>query len=238
MEWFQHWFDTKYYHILYQDRNDKEAQLFMRNLTSFLNLNKGNKILDLPCGKGRHSTFLNSLGYDVIGADLSKNSIAFAKQFENESLHFKVHDMRDPFQTKFDAILNLFTSFGYFDDEQINIAILENLKNGLKKSGTIVIDFMNVAFVEKNLVANETIVKNDIQFQIERSIRKGFIQKDIRFKAANKQHHYTEYVRFITLDRFKGYAKAAGLKIKHTLGDYNLNVFDESNSSRLILILE
>ncbi len=238
MEWFQHWFDTKYYHILYQDRNDEEAQLFMRNLTSFLRIEKGSKVLDLPCGKGRHSKFLNSLGYDVIGADLSTNSIEYAKQFENESLHFKVHDMREPFQTKFDAILNLFTSFGYFDDEKINIDILKNLKKGLKNNGVILIDFMNVLFVRKQLIAHEVIVKSGIEFHIDRSIKNGFIQKDIRFKADEKQHHYTEYVRFLTLDRFKGYAKAAGLKIKDTLGDYNLNQFDENNSSRLILILE
>ncbi len=238
MEWFQHWFDTKYYHILYQDRNDEEAQLFMRNLTSFLQLEKASKVLDLPCGKGRHSKFLNSLGYDVVGADLSINSIEYAKQFENESLHFKVHDMRAPFQTKFDAILNLFTSFGYFDDEKINIDVLKNLKKGLKNKGVILIDFMNVLFVRKQLIAHEVIVKDDIEFHINRSIKNGFIQKDIRFKADEKPHHYTEYVRFLTLDRFKGYAKAAGLKIKYTLGDYNLNKFDELNSSRLILILE
>ena len=238
MEWFQHWFDTKYYHILYQDRNDEEAHLFMRNLTSFIHLKEGDKVLDLPCGKGRHSKFLNSLSYDVIGADLSQNSIEYAKQFENNTLHFKVHDMREPFQSKFDAILNLFTSFGYFDEEQSNIEVLENLKNGLKKNGVIVIDFMNVAFVEKNLVANETIAKNNIEFNINRSIQNGFIQKDIRFNADGKEHHYTEYVRFITLDKFKEYAKAADLKIKHTLGDYDLNLFDETKSSRLILILE
>ena len=238
MEWFQHWFDTKYYHILYQDRNDTEAHLFMKNLTSFLQLKKGSKILDLPCGKGRHSKFLNSLGYDVIGADLSINSIEFAKQFENKSLNFEVHDMREPFQTKFDAILNLFTSFGYFEDEKINIEILKNLKKGLKRDGSIVIDFMNVSFVEKNLVAKETVIKNTLEFHISRSIQNGFIQKDIRFKEGDKQHHYTEYVRYLTLDRFKGYAKAADLKIKHTLGDYNLNPFNETESSRLILILE
>ena len=238
MEWFQHWFDTKYYHILYQDRNDEEAQLFMKNLTSFLQLKRDNKVLDLPCGKGRHSKFLNSLGYDVIGADLSQNSIEYAKQFENESLNFEVHDMREPFETKFDAILNLFTSFGYFDEEQSNIEVLVNLKNGLKKNGSIVIDFMNVAFVEKSLIAKETIIKSDIEFHINRSIQNGFIQKDIRFNADEKEHHYTEYVRFITLDTFKKYTKAADLKIKHTLGDYNLNTFDQHNSSRLILILE
>jgi len=238
MDWFHHWFDTPYYHILYQDRNDEEANLFMKNLTDMLHLKKGDKLLDLPCGKGRHSKFLNSLGYDVIGADLSKNSIAFAKKFENASLHFEVHDMRDPFETEFDAIFNLFTSFGYFDDEKINIEVLKNLKKGLRKNGVIVIDFMNVEFVEKHLVSQETIVKNEIEFSIERSIQNGFIQKDIRFEADQKQHHYTEFVRYLTIDRFKGYAQAANLKIKHTFGDYNLNAFDVDTSSRLILILE
>ncbi len=238
MEWFQHWFDTTYYHILYQDRNDEEAQLFMCNLSSFLALKKGSKVLDLPCGKGRHSIFLNSLGFDVIGADLSKNSIVHAKNFENESLNFKVHDMREPFKTKFDAILNLFTSFGYFDEDEVNIKVLQNLKNGLSENGTLVIDFMNVAFVEKKLIKEEIIIKNDIKFHINRSIENGFIKKDIRFTADDNEHHYNEYVRYITLDTFKKYIAAADLKLKHTFGDYNLNSFDIENSNRLILVLE
>ena len=73
--WFASWFDTPYYHILYKDRDYNEAQLFMDNLTHYLNLPEEAKILDLACGKGRHSIYLNSLGYDVTGADLSENSI-------------------------------------------------------------------------------------------------------------------------------------------------------------------
>lgn len=238
MEWFQDWFDTKYYHILYQDRNDEEAQLFMRNLTISLNLKKGSKLLDLPCGKGRHSIYLNSLGFNVTGADLSKNSIKHAKKFENDSLRFEVHDMREPFKTKFDAILNLFTSFGYFDQDEMNIEVLKNLKNGLSQNGVLVIDFMNVNLVEKDLIKEEIVFKNEIEFHINRSIENGFIKKDIRFKADNIDHHHTEYVRFISLDTFKRYIKDTNLKLKHTFGDYNLNVFDHENSNRLILVLE
>jgi cyclopropane fatty-acyl-phospholipid synthase-like methyltransferase len=238
MEWFQHWFDTKYYHILYQDRNDEEAQFFMRNLTTFLNLKKGSKLLDLPCGKGRHSIYLNSLGFNVTGADLSKNSIKHAKCFENDSLNFEVHDMREPFKTKFDAILNLFTSFGYFDQDEMNIEVLKNLKNGLSKDGVLVIDFMNVNLVEKELVKEEIILKNKIEFHINRSIENGFIKKDIYFTADNIEHHHTEYVRFLSLETFKRYIKDANLKLKHTFGDYNLNSFDIEKSNRLILVLE
>jgi len=238
MEWFQQWFDTKYYHILYQDRNDEEAQVFMRNLANFLNFKEGSKLLDLPCGKGRHSIYLNSLGFNVTGADLSKNSINHAKKFENESLNFEVHDMREPFKTKFDAILNLFTSFGYFDQDEMNIEVLKNLKNGLSKDGVLVIDFMNVNRVEKELIKEEIILKNKIEFHINRSIENGFIKKNIHFTADNIDHHHIEYVRFLSLEIFKRYIKDANLKLKHTFGDYNLNPFDIENSIRLILVLE
>ena len=116
----------------------------MQNLLSFVQLKKNSKILDMPCGKGRHAIFLNSLGYDVTGADLSENSIEHAKIFTNKTLHFEIHDMRQPFKTKFDAIFNLFTSFGYFDEEETNIKVLKNLKKGLKENGVLVVDFMNV----------------------------------------------------------------------------------------------
>ena len=237
-DWFHKWFNTPYYHLLYRDRDDSEAELFMMNLTQFLGLKKDDTILDLPCGKGRHAIFLNSLGFDVTGADLSENSIEYAKQFENDSLRFEVHDMRHPFKTKFDAIFNLFTSFGYFDNDETDIAVLQNLRRGLKPNGILVIDFLNVDFVKEHLVPEETQHRSTIDFKINRSINEQFIVKDIRFSAQKKDHHYTEYVRNISLEKFKDYADKADLKLKHTFGDYNLNPFDRTSSPRLILILE
>src|SRR3970282_2312904 len=90
--WFSSWFDTPYYHILYKDRNYREAQIFMDNLTHYLNLPETQKVLDLACGKGRHSIYLHQLGFDVLGADLSENSIGEASKTTKETLHFKVHD--------------------------------------------------------------------------------------------------------------------------------------------------
>ena len=140
-DWFKDWFNTPYYHILYKDRNGDDAQFFMRNITSFLQLPKTTHILDLPCGKGRHAVFLNSLGYTVTGGDLSENSIKAAQQFTNNTLSFKVHDMRKAFNNKYDAVFNLFTSFGYFEDDSEDIGILKNIKNGLTKDGVFVFDF-------------------------------------------------------------------------------------------------
>lgn len=236
-EWFADWFDTKYYHILYQDRNDVEAQLFMQNLIDFLKLKKGNKILDLACGRGRHSIYLNSLDFKVKGVDLSKNSIKFAKKFEKKGLKFAVHDMRKPFKKNYNAIFNLFTSFGYFDNDATNIKVLKNIKNGLKKNGVAVIDFMNIETVTRNLTAKEVVIKDNIEFFITRKVENYKIIKDIRFFQDGGNHHYTEKVQCLTFHTIKEYISEADLKLNHIFGDYLLNEFNIENSKRLILIV-
>ncbi len=234
--WYKSWFDTPYYHILYKDRDYEEAGFFMNKLTSFLKLSKDSEILDLACGKGRHSSYLNKLGYKVIGVDLSPSSIAYAKQFENERLHFRVHDMSVPFSKKFDAIFNLFTSFGYFEKEENNLRTIKAIKKGLKVKGVGVIDFLNVAYVKKNIIASETKNIEGITFNIQKYIEDGYIFKDIRFTHDAKDHFYTERVKAITLNDFKIYFEKANVNLFHCFGDYHLNPFDEKSSERLILI--
>lgn len=235
-DWFTEWFNTPYYHILYKDRNDTDAQLFMSNITRFLNLPKTTHILDLPCGKGRHAVYLNCLGYKVTGGDLSENSIDFAKQFENETLDFQVHDMRKPFENKYDAVFNLFTSFGYFKDDADDLLILQNIKNGLKENGVFVFDFLNAKKVEQNLVKNETKVIDGIEFHINKEIKDGFILKHISFLADGKSHSFTEQVKYLDLPKMKDYFKTIGFEIVHCFGNYHLNEFHSNFSDRLILV--
>lgn len=237
-EWFASWFDSEYYHILYKDRDYNEAELFMQNLVSHLQLPKGAHILDLACGKGRHSVYLNKIGFKVTGVDLSKNSIAYAKQFQNPNLQFKVHDMRNPFLETYDAVFNLFTSFGYFNDDQTNIKVLKNIENSLKDKGIAVIDFMNVNYVKDHLIEKEQVTKSQIVFDIKRKIKDNKIIKDIQFNVNDEAFHFQEKVQFLTLDTIKKYIDATNLKLKQTFGDYQLNKFDANKSKRLILVLE
>ena len=237
-DWFKSWFNTPYYHILYKHRNDDEARLFMQNLTSFLKLKKQASILDLPCGKGRHSVYLNSLGYHVIGADLSENNISIAKQYENENLKFEVHDMRKPFTTKFDAIFNLFTSFGYFENDEDDIAVLKNIKVGLKENGVAVIDFLNVYKVLKEIITQEKQEVDGITFHINRYVKDNFILKEINFEADGKNHQYFEKVKCLDLETIEEYLAKVGLTLHHTFGDYNLGSYKKETSNRLILIVK
>jgi len=237
-EWFENWFDTSFYHILYDYRNDDEAKLFMSNLIDFLNLSQGDKILDLPCGKGRHSLFLHSQGFDTTGADLSVNSIEHAQQFQKDGLTFEIHDMRNPLNGTYNSIFNLFTSFGYFNQESTNIKVLENFKTAIKKDGHIVIDFLNLHKVIGNLVPEQRIRKKGIDFLIKKRVTESFIIKEIEVTFNKEVHHYMEKVQALDLEKMQKFAKDAGLEIQHVFGDYELNDFDAENSDRLILIMQ
>ncbi|MGI9530719.1 SAM-dependent methyltransferase [Lutimonas sp.] len=237
-EWFENWFDTSFYHILYDYRNDDEAKLFMSNLIDFLHLSKGDSILDLPCGKGRHARFLHSQGFTTTGADLSANSIEHAKQFQKEGLSFEIHDMRDPLQGIYDSIFNLFTSFGYFNQETTNIQVLKNFKAALRTDGHIVIDFLNLNKVKSSLIPEQEISKKGIDFLIRKRVTENFIIKEIELTDQNEVHHFQEKVQALDLDKMQNFAKSAGLTIQHVFGDYELNPFNAENSDRLILIMQ
>ncbi len=236
-DWFTDWFNTSYYHTLYKDRNDIDAQLFIRNIIDFLKIPLNSHLLDLPCGKGRHSIYLNSLGYKVTGADLSQNSIKDAKIHENSTLDFKLKDMRKPFELKYDAVFNLFTSFGYFENDEDDILVLENIKKGLNKNGLLILDFLNVVTVKNNLVKKEVKTVDNITFNIQRKIKNGFILKHISFYDKGIKHAFLERVKYIDLKKFETYFSEAGLRIHHVFGDYHLSKFNPNTSKRLIFVV-
>jgi SAM-dependent methyltransferase len=236
--WFSTWFDSPYYHILYKNRNEEEAQVFMDNITNYLNMPENGTILDLACGKGRHSIYLNKLGYQVTGVDLSENSIAIANESSNESLKFKTHDMREPMNETYDAVFNLFTSFGYFDTYEDNIKTLKAIKDSINEYGFGVIDFFNADFIIENLVAEETKEIDGITFNIKRFIENKKIIKEIRFEDKGETYNFTEKVSAFTLVDFEAMMEEAGIYLLEIFGDYKLKKFYKTQSERLIMIFK
>ncbi|WP_299361673.1 methyltransferase domain-containing protein [Winogradskyella sp.] len=237
-QWYASWFDTPYYHILYKDRDYTEAQGFMDNLTNYLNLPENGKILDLACGKGRHSIYLNTLGYDVTGVDLSEQSIMYAKQFENDTLKFDVHDMTTPYPKTFDAVFNLFTSFGYFDDDTCNLKTIASIKAELNEFGFGVIDFMNVNYVINNLVAEDIKTVEGIDFHQKRSVNDGYIVKDISFSIDGQHFEFQERVKALTLEDFKDLFRKTEVHLLDVFGDYKLQKYHPETSERLVMIFK
>lgn len=237
-QWYASWFDTPYYHILYKDRDYTEAQGFMDNLTNYLNLPEQAKILDLACGKGRHSVYLNSLGYNVTGVDLSEQSIAHAKQFENDTLKFNVHDMSKTYPETFDAVFNLFTSFGYFEDDNYNLKTIAAIKKELSEFGFGVIDFMNTNYVIKNLVAEDVKTVEGIDFHQKRYVKDGYIIKDINFEAEGELFEFQERVKAFTLKDFEILFDKAGVHLLDVFGNFKLKKYHPETSERLIMIFK
>ncbi|MGM5631073.1 methyltransferase domain-containing protein [Apibacter raozihei] len=239
MDWFAEWFNTPYYHILYKNRDDREAQEFISYLLKYLSISTDKKILDLACGKGRHSIFLNKLGYDVTGVDLASQSIKEAKLFENDRLKFHVGDMRNPnFPNSFSVVFNLFTSFGYFSDEEDNYRVYKSVYEQIRENGIFVMDFMNASLVENDLIPKEDKIVDGITFHLERKVENDFVIKDITFSDQGKDYHYQERVKGFKLNYFKKLGEKVGFTLTDVFGDYQLNEFNESKSPRLILIFK
>lgn len=236
--WYESWFNTPYYHILYKNRDYSEAQGFIDNLLQYLNPTVNQHILDLACGKGRHSIYMNEKGYKVTGVDLASESIRLASVKANDRLDFHVHDMLEPLNSQYDFIFNLFTSFGYFESDDLHEKVIQNMSNGLLSKGILVIDFLNAPKVISNMVAKENKVVDGLEFFLERSLVDGYITKNIKFVDNGLDYAYQEKVRAYILDDFKVLLKKSGLEIQAVFGDYNLSDYEEGTSNRLIVIAQ
>jgi SAM-dependent methyltransferase len=235
-EWFATWFDSEYYHLLYNNRDENEASDFLALLTKQLTIPADGHVLDLACGAGRHSRVLARLGYRVSGCDLSKNSIDQANNNALSGTDFFVHDMRNQLPANYSAIFNLFTSFGYFDDLSDNLSVLKSVESALDNDGVFVLDFMNATKVIAQLNPSEIIQRGDIQFNISREVVNQRIVKSIAFEAEGKSYHYEEKVQALQLADFELLFEKAGLKITDRYGSYALAPFSADDSDRLILI--
>ncbi len=236
-DWFTTWFNSPYYHVLYKDRDLQEAESFIDTLVSHLDLPPGARALDLACGKGRHSLHLRKKGFEVIGIDLSEESIAEARMHERDGLEFFEHDMRSLYWTEyFDLVVNLFTSFGYFHDRNDDQQTISSVADSLKVGGIFVLDFMNATKVKANLVAYEEKTIDNVVFEITRSVENGVIVKRIHVVDGDVELDFEEQVDALELSDFESYLSNAGFELVSTFGDYNLRAFDASTSDRLILI--
>jgi SAM-dependent methyltransferase len=235
--WFVSWFNSPYYHILYKDRDVSEAEAFVDKLANHMKAPTGSRALDLACGKGRHSVRLWKHGYDVIGIDLSTDSIAEAKLNEKEGLEFFEHDMRELYWNEyFDVVVNLFTSFGYFHNREDDQKTITSVADSLKNNGLFVLDFMNAVKVIENLVDYEEKTVDGVKFEITRSVEEDVIVKRIHVIDGEVELDFEEQVDALKKVDFQDYLNQAGMTITSIFGDYQLNPFEEKTSDRLIII--
>lgn len=238
-EWYKEWFNSPYYHILYKNRDYKEAAQFIDKLFLHFNLSSKDKVWDLACGKGRHAIYLSKKGIRVTGTDLSLNNINCANDSSDENVNFFVHDMRQPFQENdFTHVFNLFTSIGYFENKNENLKVFNNVFQSLKPGGFLVIDFFNSEKVLNELPVSEKKETDGITFNIIKKQKENRIVKHIEVKDNFNSYFFEEWVSLLSFNDFLSFGKASGFTLLDVFGDYDLNAFDKLKSERLILIFK
>ena len=196
-------------------------------------------MLDVACGKGRHSKILAALGFDVTGIDICTDSIACAKQFEKENLHFFVHDMRLPFWGNyFDYAFNFFTSFGYFKTRREHDDAIRTIANSLKPGGSFVIDYLNVHYAEEHLVHNEAKQIDGTTYDIHRWDDETHFYKKISVTdpALITAIEYTEKVAKFSLGDFTDMLGYQGMQVQEVFGDYQFSSYDVRKTPHGLII--
>ncbi len=239
--WFKDWFNSSYYHLLYQNRDDNEAQAFIERLIAYLKPKDNATMLDVACGKGRHSKVLADMGFDVTGIDLSEASIEEAMLDESDTLHFFQHDMRLPFRINYyDYAFNFFTSFGYFKTQREHNNAIRSITQSVKTNGLFVIDYLNVQYISDRLEKSFTKVIDNVQFEVTKWEDANHFFKKIQITESgvsnDLDHSYTERVAKFTLADFGRMLTEYGTEVIEVFGDYNLGIYDAKTSPRLIII--
>jgi SAM-dependent methyltransferase len=236
----QDWFDSPMYEALYAHRDDQEARQLSELIHPRFPQAAYPRLLDLACGRGRHTLNLARLGYAVTGLDLSPRAISIAREklaSRHQKADFILGDMRNPLPETFDGVVNLFTSFGYFDDDEQNRTVLRAIRAMLRPGGFLVLDYLNERWVRNTLVPRETGSLPSCEYTIDRWISGSMVMKKISmFRPGSPPREFNEQVKLYGNDWFTVELEALGFRITERLGGYDGSSFDHERSPRLITI--
>ena len=233
MEWFEEWFGEDYLR-LYPHRDDAEAERAVALIRRTLPFKEGWRVLDVACGAGRHARAFSLAGARCIGLDLSATLLRLAQQVTKAPLVRA--DMRQlPIRPgSMDLTVNLFTSFGYFENDSEHIAALREMISTVRDGGWFVIDFLNPASVRRGLVPLETVQVGDSRIQVSRSVSPDgrYVCKSIRSQNGKQ---YTERVRLFEPDQISTMLRDTGVEVRSRFGNYDGSTLGP-DSARTILM--
>lgn len=238
-EWYKTWFNSPFYHKLYFERDEAEAKQFISNLLDYLKPQPDSRLLDVACGRGRHSKILASFGFDVTGFDLSDQSIQITKEYESDKLHFYLHDMRLPFWVNyFDYAFNFFTSFGYFATRREHDDSIRTIASSVKKNGMVIIDYLNVHYSEEHLIHNDLKKFGDTTYEIHKWHDDDHFYKKIIVSDPSLEQptEYVEKVAKLSLGDFTDMLSFQKMQVVDVFGDYAMNSYDVRKTPRMIVV--
>jgi SAM-dependent methyltransferase len=235
--WYENWFGNEYLTV-YAHRNEEEAQQLVQLVLTYIPLDKNSKIIDLCCGQGRHAYLFAREGFKVYGFDLSRKLLQVAKykNEKNQNTFFVQADMRFlPVAHSFDLLLNLFTSFGYFQTDEENKSVFFQFYQALKSGGNYVFDYFNSSYIVNHLQRFQKEQIGDLVVEQERYIESSRVEKIIKLKRHGKQSTFYESVKLYTPDQIFNMMEETNLDVNYIFGDYNGSPLTK-DSERIIII--
>lgn len=240
--WFESFFGEDYFEIYRDSFPPERTAAQVDGIVSLLDLDAGARVLDLACGHGRHSIPLSKRGFDVTGYDLSEVFLERARadaEAQGATVRWIQGDMRRlPFEGEFDAVINVFTAFGYFEDPEDDIETLRGIRSALRPGGRFLLETMHrdgltarfqPQSVEKT--SNGTIVLHERVWDLARDV----INETVRvIRPDGTRTEYTTAVRLRSLDEFLALLQNSGLEPEawYGLDGSTLNL----SSHRLVLV--
>ncbi len=244
-EWFEESFGEDYL-LVYKHRDVQGAKREVHKMMDWINLPAGAKVLDLCCGMGRHSMALNEAGYEVTGVDLSEVLLREARKNDPEGkVTWLRADMRNlPLAGGFDAVVNLFSSFGYFEKDEEHLKVLKEIYRILKPQGRFIIDFLNPEYTAAHLVPASQRVDEGQLISETRVIEDGYVKKKISIKDTREQgsnlhkepREYLERIKLYKSESFASMLSQAGLVLDYIHGSYDEESYDPIQSPRMIMV--
>ncbi len=238
--WFKDWFASEDYLKVYNHRDSKDAQNLSDLIIKNVNPKPNDLILDSACGAGRHGIYLASKNINVIGFDLSMTLLLKAKEDaerNNTKIQFIQADIREiTFRRKIFAVLNLFTSFGYFNTDEENFRFVKHSFEFLNDGGFYVIDYFNKNYLLENLVPESNRIIDDLSINEKRIFQNDRIVKKIILNRNGEKKEFLESVRLYGFEDIITGFSCIGFKVHKIFGNYNGAEYDEDKSPRLIII--
>ncbi len=230
--WYKDWFDENYL-LLYNHRDNADALKQARLIVETLKPQKDAAILDLACGNGRHCRIFRDMGFNITGLDLSKSLIENGLSNDSE-LSLIIGDMRN-IPGRYDLILSLFTSFGYFADDADNEKVISSVSGALNPGGRFWLDFLNPASVIDNLVpVSEKTLGEGIEVVESRSIENGTVHKVIKFTKGDIAKTYHERVKLYKRENLESFFNRNGIVVSGVFGNYSGNNWTEKSERTII----
>lgn len=219
-DWFEDWFGEEYL-ALYAHRDEEDAQSVAELIRSRVSVPDGIPALDLASGAGRHGQALRAHWWTV-GLDLSPALLRVARDVDPAAPLVR-GDMRElPFRnSSFALVVNLFTSFGYFSDDDQHERVLEEIGRVTMVGGWFILDYLNASNVRDTLVPHDARRVGSRVVEQERSISADgrYVWKTI--KLSDEGRLFTERVRLFNPEQLTDMLQRCCFDVDEILGDYS-----------------